>query len=63
MLAIVNASEDDYNKLSTAIYNSKDAAQDMADTMMDTIRIGAGRCIWSAGSNPGGSKSDRHRTS
>lgn len=28
-----------------------------------TIRIGAGRCIWSAGSNPGGSKSDRHRTS
>ena len=37
MLAIVNASEDDYNKLSTAIYNSKDAAQDMADTMMDNL--------------------------
>lgn len=27
------------------------------------IRIGAGRCIWSAGSNPGGGKSDRYRTS
>lgn len=37
MLAIINASEDDYNKLSTAIYNSKDAAQDMSDTMMDNL--------------------------
>lgn len=37
MLAIVNASEDDYNKLSTAIYNSKDAAQDMADDVFNVV--------------------------
>ena len=37
MLAIINASEEDYNKLSEAIYNSKDAAQDMADTMLDNL--------------------------
>lgn len=38
MLAIVNASEEDYNKLSNAIYNANDAAQDMADTMLDNLK-------------------------
>lgn len=38
MLAIINASEEDYNKLSTAIGNSKDAAEDMADTMLDNLK-------------------------
>lgn len=38
MLAIVNASEEDYNKLSTAIDNSKDAAEGMADTMLDNLK-------------------------
>lgn len=38
MLSIINASEEDYNKLSTAIGNSKDAAQDMADTMLDNLK-------------------------
>lgn len=37
MLAIINASEEDYNNLSSAIGNSKDAAQDMADTMLDNL--------------------------
>lgn len=37
MLAIINASEQDYNDLSNAIGNSKDAAQDMADTMLDNL--------------------------
>lgn len=38
MLAIINASEEDYNNLSSAIGNSKDAAQDMADTMLDNLK-------------------------
>ena len=37
MLAIINASEQDYNDLFNAIGNSKDAAQDMADTMLDNL--------------------------
>ena len=37
MLAIINASEEDYEKLTEAIYNSKDAAQRMADTMLDNL--------------------------
>lgn len=38
MLAIVNASEEDYNKLSNAIYNANDAAEGMADTMLDNLK-------------------------
>lgn len=38
MLAIINGSEEDYNKLSTAIGNSKDAAEGMADTMLDNLK-------------------------
>lgn len=38
MLAIINASEEDYNKLSTAIGNSKDAAEGMADTRLDNLK-------------------------
>lgn len=38
MLAIINASEEDYNKLSAAIGNSKDAAEGMADTMLDNLK-------------------------
>lgn len=38
MLAIINASEEDYNKLSTAIYNADGAAQDMSDTMLDNLK-------------------------
>ena len=38
MLAIINASEEDYNKLSTAIDNSKDTAEGMADTMLDNLK-------------------------
>lgn len=38
MLAIINASEEDYNKLSTAIGNSKDATEGMADTMLDNLK-------------------------
>lgn len=38
MLAIVNASEEDYNKLSNAIYNVNDAAEGMADTMLDNLK-------------------------
>ena len=37
MLAIINASEEDYNKLSEAIYNADGAAQGMADTMLDNL--------------------------
>lgn len=37
MLAIINASEDDYNNLSNAIGNADGAAQDMADTMLDNL--------------------------
>lgn len=38
MLAIVNASEEDYNKLSNAIYNANGAAEGMADTMLDNLK-------------------------
>lgn len=37
MLAIINASEDDYKKLSDAIANSEGAAEDMAETMQDNL--------------------------
>ncbi|MDE7093349.1 MAG: phage tail tape measure protein, partial [Oscillospiraceae bacterium] len=37
ILAIINASEEDYNKLTEAIYNSDGAAKDMADTMIDNL--------------------------
>jgi len=37
MLAIINASEEDYNKLADAIYNSEGAAADMAETMQDNL--------------------------
>lgn len=37
MLAIINASEEDYNKLSTAIYGCAGTAEGMADTMQDTL--------------------------
>ena len=37
MLAIINASEEDYEKLKTAIYESGGAAEDMATTMNDNL--------------------------
>lgn len=37
-LAIINASEEDYNKLSEAINNSEGAAQRMADQMTDNLQ-------------------------
>lgn len=37
MLAIVNASEKDYNKLSKAINNADGASAEMADTMLDNM--------------------------
>ena len=37
MLAIVNASEDDYKKLTEAVYNADGASQQMADTMLDNM--------------------------
>lgn len=37
MLAIINASEADYTKLTDAIYGSEGAAQQMADTMQDNL--------------------------
>lgn len=37
LLAIVNASEDDYNKLATAIENSSGAAEEMATIMQDNL--------------------------
>lgn len=37
MLAIVNASEEDYNKLSDAIYNCEGTAESMAKTMQDNL--------------------------
>lgn len=37
LLAIVSASEDDFNKLATAIDNSKDATARMEQTMLDTV--------------------------
>ena len=36
-LAIVNASEEDFDKLTDSIYNSKDAAKSMAETMNDNL--------------------------
>ena len=36
-LAIVNASDEDFEKLSSAIQNSEGAAQSMADTMLDNL--------------------------
>lgn len=37
LLAIVNAAPDDFNKLKRAVDNSTGSAQDMADTMNDTV--------------------------
>lgn len=37
LLAIVNASEKDFNKLSEAIYNSADSAANMSATMIDNV--------------------------
>lgn len=37
MLAIINASEEDYNKLSTAIYGCEGSAKGMADAMQETL--------------------------
>ena len=37
LLAILNASEEDYNKLSTAIENADGASKRMADTMLDNL--------------------------
>lgn len=37
MLAIVNASEEDYNKLTDAVYNADGAALRMSETMMDNL--------------------------
>ena len=37
MLAIINASEQDYNKLTDAIYDCDGTAKDMADTMSDNL--------------------------
>ena len=38
LLAIVNASDDDFNNLKESIYNCDDAAQKMADTMNDNLQ-------------------------
>lgn len=38
MLAIINASEEDYNKLTQAIYGADGAAEDMAKTMQDNLK-------------------------
>lgn len=37
LLAIVNASDKDFAKMNTAMYNCKDAAKDMADAMTDNL--------------------------
>lgn len=37
LLAIVNSSEKDFNKLQDAIYNADGASKEMADTMMDNL--------------------------
>ena len=37
MLAIINASEEDYNSLASAINNADGAAESMAETMMDNL--------------------------
>ena len=38
LLAIVNASDEDFNTLTKAIQNSDGAAQSMADTMQDNLK-------------------------
>lgn len=38
MLAIINASTQDYNKLAEAVNNADGASQDMADTMLDNLK-------------------------
>ena len=38
MLAIINASEEDYNKLTDSIYNCDGAAQTMAETMQNNLQ-------------------------
>jgi TP901 family phage tail tape measure protein len=38
MLAIINASPEDYEKLSSAIYNSEGVATEMAETMQDNLK-------------------------
>lgn len=38
LLALINATEEDYNKLSDAIVNSKGVTQDMVDIMMNTAK-------------------------
>lgn len=38
LLAIVNASDEDFDKLSNSIYNCNDAAKNMADTMIDNLQ-------------------------
>lgn len=38
MLTIINASEEDYNKLTNSIYNCDGAAKEMADTMLDNAK-------------------------
>lgn len=38
LLAIVNASEEDFNKLTDAVNESSGAAQEMSDTMNDTVQ-------------------------
>ena len=38
MLAIINASEDDYNSLTDAIYGCEGTAQNMAETMQDNLQ-------------------------
>ena len=37
MLAIINTSEEDFNKLSSAIHNSEGAAKEMSEKMMDNL--------------------------
>ena len=37
MLAVINASDSDYEKLTSAIYGADGAAQQMADTMLDNL--------------------------
>ena len=38
MLAIINASENDYNDLTEAIYGCEGTAQNMAETMQDNLQ-------------------------
>lgn len=38
VLALINASEEDYNKLANAVYNCNGAAEKMADTMIDNLK-------------------------